>query len=85
MLELIEKPGHSLFKNSPRITQPMQMQDILLEPTPELFNRVEPRGIGGETQNLDRQIVLDGFRAGFSGPMGGQLRGPGKGLRLQAG
>ena len=54
----------------------MKMQDVLFEPAPQLFNGIEPGSIGWQTDQLDRQSVVNGFGAGFLGPMPRQLGRP---------
>ncbi len=47
MSKLVEKSMDLRQQHRPVISPLMQTQNILAQPTPELFNRIEPVGVGG--------------------------------------
>ncbi len=72
------KEGIDLRALGGRLVSPrMQMQTLLFEFAPGLFNPIAPGGIGGQLDNLDRQAnrtpLPPRFLGWFVGPMPGQL------------
>lgn len=64
MAGLFEPAGHTVFEGVKVIGQAMVMDEFLFEPAPEFFDGVEPRGVSGEVNQLNRQVFADELLSG---------------------
>src|SRR6266511_4133781 len=63
----------------------MEVQDILLEPAPELLDGVGPGGVGWQGHELDRQVEARGSWTGLRRPGAWAEEREGRGLGLEGG
>src|SRR5512138_148905 len=62
----------------------MHMQNVLLQPAPQLLNRIKPRSIGRKLEQTDGQVIMDSLWARAGGPRTGHREWPTEMLRLKA-
>ena len=60
MRKLIQELMHPLLDLGPVLHPAMHLKDVLAQPAPELLNRIEPRGIGGQPHGFDPGVALQG-------------------------
>ena len=63
----------------------LEVEDVLLELAPEFLDGVEPGGVGGERDELDREVEALGSGAGVGGPGAGAEEREGRPLGLEGG
>ena len=57
MRKLIQELVHPLLDLGPVLHPAMHLEDILAHPAPQLLNRVEPRGIGGQPHRFEPRVA----------------------------
>lgn len=63
--KLVQKGIHLALDGVPVIGKAMKVKAALRQPAPELLDRVEPRGISRQTEQMNRQVIIPGLGTGL--------------------